>query len=343
MPESSRRRWLSVAALAALMALAGGTAGCAGGAARALPASGPAPGEVAEVAPGVFMRRGHPGEIDGSDGRVGNAGFIVGPTGVIVVDTGTSYRDGQAMIDAVARVTPKPIHHVLLTQARQEFLFGGAAFRERGIPIHMHRDAARLMAARCEGCLRTLKRVLGADVMAGTTMFKPDVVFDADMTDRSIGRPVRLLVPPQAASPGNLAVFDEQTGTLFAGALVDHERIPDVQDADLAGWRLALAQLSMLPLRRIVPGHGPLAPAAAVGQVDRYLVELPARLAGLLRDGVALSDVADAAELPAFSRWDQYDVVHRRNASIVFLQLERAQMNAGSSASEAVSGPSRRP
>jgi hypothetical protein len=33
--------------------------------------------------------------------------------------------------------------------------------------------------------------------------------------------------------------------------------------------------------------------------------------------------VPDAADLPDFSRWALYDTVHRRNASIMFLRLER--------------------
>ena len=49
-------------------------------------------------------------------------------------------------------VTDKPVRLALITHARQEFLFGAAAFRERGIPIHMHRETARLMA----GALRDL-------------------------------------------------------------------------------------------------------------------------------------------------------------------------------------------
>jgi len=43
-----------------------------------------------------------------------------------------------------------------------------------------------------------------------------------------------------------------------------------------------------------------------------------------LQAGTALSEVPDAAALPEYANWDQYDIIHRRNASILFLRLERA-------------------
>lgn len=273
------------------------------------------------------MLRGADGEVEPRNlGRVGNAGFIVGPRGVIAIDTGTSYLHGQALLQAVAAVTDQPIRLVLITHTRQEFLFGAAAYRERGIPIHMHSAAARLMAARCEGCLKTLRRTLGEEAMRGTSMFKPDREFDATHMLEAIGRPVQVFYLGHSSGPGDSAVLDVRSGVLFAGGLLDRHRIPDVQDSDLSGWKKALAELRALKLHAIVPGHGPLAPPDGIDDVERYLLQLESRMASLLQQGAALSDVPDAAALPEFSRWDQYDTIHRRNASVVYLRLEREQM-----------------
>jgi glyoxylase-like metal-dependent hydrolase (beta-lactamase superfamily II) len=287
--------------------------------------------DAEQVAPGVYMLRGAEGEVDTDNlGRVGNAGFIVGPTGVLVVDSGTSYRQGKALLDAIARVTPLPVHLLVLTHTRQEFLFGAAAFRERGVPIWMQRQAATLMAGRCDGCLRTLRRVLGDVEMAGSAVLKPDQQFDTSMALPLAGRPVRVLHFGYSSGPGDVVVLDETTGTLFAGGLLDNARIPDVQDSDLPGWTKALKDISAMPLQRIVPGHGPVSGAGAAGQtvaaVQRYLLQLQNSASALLNAGAALSEVPDKTQLPEFENWDQYDTVHRRNASVVFLRLERAQL-----------------
>lgn len=304
-----------------------GLSGCAALAPVAVGQGSVPTGRAEPLAPGVYMVRGSGGETAPENlGRTGNAGFIVGPRGVLVIDTGVSYRQGVALLAEIARVTPLPVLRALVTHTRQEFLFGAGAFRERGIPVHMHRSAAQLMAARCEGCLKTLVRVLGEDEMRGTAMFKPDVVFDAAHPIDLIGRPVQVLFYGHSSGPGDVAVFDPAGGVLFAGGLLDQGYIPDVQDGELATWATALGALQALPLRRVVPGHGPAGGPALVGQVADYLAQLQTRMAELLARGAALSEVAELAELPAFKGWDQYDTIHRRNASVVYLRLEREQM-----------------
>ena len=280
-----------------------------------------------KVAEGVYLLRGVAGEVDADTlGRIGNAGFIVGDSGVIAIDTGTSYRHGVALLKAIAKVTDKAIRLALITQTHQEFLFGAAAYRERGIPIHMHRATAGLMASRCEACLKTLNRVLGQDEMRGTTMFKPDQVFDDAPLLTLIGRPVQVLYHGHSSGPGDIGVLDQATGVLFAGGLVDHLRIPDVQDGELPAWHAALKAMRALPLRSVVPGHGPVASADSIETVQRYLTQLEARVLELLRSGAALSDVPDSVVLPEFKDWDQYDIIHRRNASVLFVRMEREQM-----------------
>jgi glyoxylase-like metal-dependent hydrolase (beta-lactamase superfamily II) len=310
--------------LAAAIAVAAGVllAGCV-----SVVAARPAPGSTIEVASGVYMVQGAPGEVDTENlGRVGNAGFIVGANGVLAIDTGTSYRHGVALLAAIRRVTDKPVLIALVTHTRQEFLFGAAAYREQRIPIQMHRQAAGLMQSRCERCLKTLVQLLGADAMQGTAMWTPDGEFETSHTIDAIGRRVRVLYFGHSSGPGDVAVLDEQSGVLFAGGLLDHLRIPDVQDSDLNSWNTALRSLRALPLRAVVPGHGPAAGPDAIDAIDRYLAQLRAKVLALLESGAALSEVGDAAALPEFARWDQYDTIHRRNASILFVRFEREQM-----------------
>lgn len=295
------------------------------GLAPAHPAAGAEPDAWAAeaVAPGVYMLRGGEGEVEPANrGRLGNAGFIVGDAGVIAIDTGTSYRQGRAMLAAIAAVTDKPVRLAVVTHTRQEFLFGAAAFRERGIPVAMHRRAAQLMAARCENCLKTLRRVLGEEEMRGTAMFEADLQFDDGQRLAQAGRPVDVLYFGHSSGPGDVAVHDERSGVLFAGGLVDVQRIPDVQDAQLAPWHAALAALGRRRVSVVVPGHGPAAPAAAIGVVERYLAQLEGRVRELLKADTPLSAVPDAVDLPEFAAWDGYDLIHRRNASVVFVRLE---------------------
>lgn len=307
MPRLTRRCFVAGAALAA--------AGCAGV---------PVPGRALEVAPGVWVVPGAPGTADEHNlGRIGNTGFVVGPRGVIAIDTGTSYAHGQALLATIASVTDRPVKLALITHTRPEFLFGGGAFRDRGIPIRTHRRTATLMLSRCETCLRTLRTVVGEAPLARTALYKPDELFDDTHVLDLVGRPLRVLYHGHSSGPGDIAVLDEATRTLFAGGLLDARRVPDIQDSELEGWRRALAQLRALAPRSIVPGHGPHGGVALIDGVERYLAQLETKVRTMVTAGASLLGAADDADLPDYAAWDQYEIIHRRNASVAFLRIER--------------------
>ena len=274
----------------------------------------------------MYALLGSGGEITPeNDGRTANVAFVVGPGGVIVVNTGISYREGEEIIAAVRSVSNRPIRLAILTHPGQEAIFGAAAFQARGIPVLAHRRGAELMAARCETCLHNLRSALGEALMAATRVVKPDRLIDGDQTLALIGRPLRLIAPPWSSAPGAVAVFDEWTSTLIAGNLVSINRIPDLRDADPKGWRDALAQLESMRCRHLVPGFGPVATCADIAAFARYFAALDGRVETLLKDGIGLSEVRDRSDLPEFAHWDQYDTLHPQNANRTFLRLESTQ------------------
>ena len=284
-------------------------------------------GQAVMMAPGVYMVAGSGGAADEQNrGRIGNAGFIVGDRGVIAIDTGTSYAHGRELLALIREVTDQPVRVALITHTRPEFLFGAAAFRECGIPVRMHSRTARLMASRCETCLKTLRQTVGEEAMRGTEIYKADQEFDPSHQLDMIGRPVRVLYFGHSSGPGDIAVLDVKTGVLYAGGLLDAQRIPDIQDSELAGWQQALRDLQGMNLTQVVPGHGAASPASLIKTVQHYLTQLEARTRSLVEKGTSLLSVSEDAELPEFENWDQYDTIHRRNASIAFLRFERDLM-----------------
>jgi glyoxylase-like metal-dependent hydrolase (beta-lactamase superfamily II) len=220
-------------------------------------------------------------------------------------------------------VTDRPVMLALVTHTRPEFLFGGAAFKQAGIPIGMHRRTATLMASRCETCLKTLRQTVGEAPIAGTVMYQADQTFDATHTLALAGRALRVLYFGHSSGPGDIAVLDEGSGVVFAGGLLDAGRVPDIQDSDLPGWRRALQSLRALAQKTLVPGHGPASPPTLIDTVETYLVQLETKIRAVVASGASLLEVAEAGELPQYASWDQYDTIHRRNASVAYLRFER--------------------
>lgn len=288
-----------------------------------LPAAQAQDGLVAhEVATGVYAFIGDGGEPDaGNRGFAANSGFVVGASGVVVIDTGSSRKHGERMLAAIAGITPLPVVLVVDTHATQEFIFGNGAFAERGIPVLAHRETARLMQARCAHCLENLRPALGAE-LEGTSLVLPSREVDGDLTLEAGGRRLELIHPGWAATPGDLAVLDTATGTLFAGGLVTAGRIPEMRDCDFDTWLLALERLAALSPRRVVPGFGPPSGTEAIAATAAYLRDLDARVRALYARSGSLLEALDEAGLPAYEGWRQYAQLHRRNAQHRYLQLE---------------------
>ena len=282
---------------------------------------------AALVVPGVYMVRGTGGEAAPANrGRVANAAFVIGDRGVVVVDSGVSYRDGEAIIAAVRRVTSRPIRLLILTHPSQEVVFGAAAFQARGIPVLMHRDAAMLMAARCDACLRRLQETLGAMEMTRTRVVTPERTIAGNTFVDVGGTQLLLIAPRHSAAPGALAVLDQRTGTLIAGALVPVARIPDMRDSDGAHWRVALETLRATRCAHLIPTYGAIADCTAIDAADRYFAMLDDCVHAAFARGVGLAEIGAECGLPAFADWDGYATLHRANASRAFLNVERAAL-----------------
>jgi glyoxylase-like metal-dependent hydrolase (beta-lactamase superfamily II) len=286
------------------------------------------------IAPGVYAFFGDTGDFldnigpvldnsgEGSPPDPGNSGFLVGSDGVIVVDNGISYRYGEAMLAAIARTTDRPVRLAIVTQAVQAFLFGSAAFSERGVPLLAHADTLELMRSRCEHCLENLRRQLGEEAMRGTRLVLPERTVRASTVVEAGGRTVDLLHFGWGATPGDLAVFDRASGVLFTGALVTVGRIPDLRDGRLRDWLAALDLLQQVPARMLIPAHGPAAGPEAIAELRAYLLALDAQAQAFYDGGLSLMQALDAADLPAYRHWAMYSVLHRRNLQQRYLELE---------------------
>ena len=81
------------------------------------------------VAEGVYVFTGRLENFSRDNGgNIVNTAFIVGDTGVIVIDSGPSKNYGRQQRAAIARVTPLPIARVYITHAHSDHFLGNQAY-----------------------------------------------------------------------------------------------------------------------------------------------------------------------------------------------------------------------
>ncbi|SAL14024.1 beta-lactamase domain-containing protein [Caballeronia terrestris] len=286
-------------------------------------AAGDVPAPVA-IAEGVYVMLGDGDAVAPANrGIVANNGFIVGKSGVTVVDTGSSYRYGRAMIEAIRKLTPLPVELVIITHQAPEFVFGASAFRDKGVPILAQRRAAELIRERCAICLKNLQRTLGDEEMSGSRVTVPDRTVEGTTQIESGGRNLQLLHFGPASTPGDLAVLDTATGVVFAGGLVSNGRIPELRNEQIPGWLGALDKLRAMDPRVVVPGFGPLLKGDGIMQTGAYLRELDAGVRRAYASGTGLTDAMRTVQVPAFSHYKLYAIAQPQNVQRLYLQLEK--------------------
>lgn len=283
--------------------------------------------EPIDLGQGVYVFVGAREEASATNGgHVANQGFIVAAEGVIVIDSGLSAGFAEHMLRVIRARTEKPLALVVLTWPMDEAIFGAAVFQERGVPVLAHEAGARLIAERCERCLAQRRKTLGEDLMAGTRVPRPDRVFRGSQTLVLGGRRLELIDADGAAAPGSIAVWDPESGVLFAGGLASFGRIPDAGNGTLDVWIKALARLAVLPARTVVPAHGAPGTPAALREVTAYLDALQSRTRQAYSAGLSLLEAPRKVAVGEYRHWALYETLHPRNVHHAYLALERREL-----------------
>ena len=256
-------------------------------------------------------------------GNIVNTGFIVTQAGVVVIDTGPSRRYGEALRQAIATVTDKPVIQVLLTHHHPDHVLGNQAFSD--VPIGALGGTAELLKQQGDAMAENMYRLVG-DWMRGTEVVLPTETLTPGV--RTFGNHDLRLLSLGGHTSADLAILDQKTGVLFAGDLVFYQRaLTTPNSPGLSVWLADIATLQGLPWTLIVPGHGPLATdAKPFEQMRDYLGWLDQ----LMREGATNgSEMGEMIRSPIPERFatinlSRYELI--RSVSHLFPRYERAQM-----------------
>jgi glyoxylase-like metal-dependent hydrolase (beta-lactamase superfamily II) len=263
----------------------------------------------------------------GNQNFISNAGFVITPVGVVVIDALGSPKLAERLLAAIARITPLPVTHVVATHYHADHIYGLQVFKAAGArivaqksaQIYLSSDAAqqRLEASRAE---------LAPWIDAKTRLVPPDQWLD-DKLDLTLGgMRVQIRAAGPAHTPEDLVIFLVDEKVLFAGDLVFRNRIPFVGQADSGRWINALDELLAFNPMVIVPGHGPASTSAVddVKLTRDYLTHLRKAMGGAARNMDPFDAAYDNADWSRFQNVPMFRFINRMNAYNTYLLLERA-------------------
>ena len=277
-----------------------------------------------EIAPGVHAFVGEmSGRTYDNEGMNANVGFVVTKEGVVVIDSGSSYRVAKQMHEAIRRVTKQPVKYVINTGGQDHRWLGNGYFKEQGATIIAHKKAADDMAARGAEQIAGLKADL-KERIDGTRATLPDQTFDTEKTLKLGGTELRIIHFHGGHTPGDSVVWLPASRVLFSGDLVYVDRLLGVIPvSNTKNWLASFEAMEKLAPKRIVPGHGKVCDLAkAKRDTKDYLVLLRNHMKTALDKGLDLQSAIDSLDQSRFKSLLNYESLKGGNASRTYLEME---------------------
>jgi glyoxylase-like metal-dependent hydrolase (beta-lactamase superfamily II) len=219
-------------------------------------------------------------------------GLVAGDTAALLVDTGTSPAQGAELRAAAARVTDRPLRHVVVTHHHWDHADGLPAFNDSETIAH---ESSGLPV---------------------TTALSSIAVRDLG------GLTVEIAHFGPAHTQGDLIVAVPAAGVIFAGDLVETSGPPQFDEtSDLDGWVKSLDSLYALlkPTTLVVPGHGDVADAWDVGHQRAGLAAIWGQAEWAFYQGIAERDVYTHDNL----QWPWDETTATTAIALAYQELER--------------------
>jgi len=201
---------------------------------------------------------------------INNTGFIVGPDGVILIDTSSTERRTQAFLDAVRSVTDAPIQAVVNTHHHGDHTHGN--YLTAPAPIIAHRLCREIVE---KAGIDHYPTAFEQPDWGNLELRAPTITFETRMDVWAGDTVIELHTMGRVAHTSNDVVAWLPTqGVLYTGDLVFHGGTPFILMGSVPGSMEALDVLRGFGAETVVPGHGKVTTPKVFDDIERYLTWL---------------------------------------------------------------------
>ncbi|WP_430407303.1 MBL fold metallo-hydrolase [Hydrogenophaga sp.] len=263
---------------------------------------------------------------------ISNAGFVITPAGVVVVDALGSPRLAERLTQAIRQLTDKPVTHVILTHYHADHIYGLQFFKQQGARVIAHVAAREYMLSETAQLrLEASRTDLAPWIDAQTRLVAADTWIEGATTLRVGGVVFELDRVGPSHTPEDITVYVPSEKLLFAGDLFFNGRLPFVGRANSGHWIRSLDRLLGYDTRAVVPGHGPAStdPKKDIGMTRDYLKHLRQTMGKAVEDFVPFEEAYASTDWRAFETMPMFGPANRMNAYNTYLLIEEETLAKG--------------
>ena len=277
--------------------------------------------ELQKIGDGVWAA------IVNDEGKAGgNAGFVVGDDGVVVIDTFQDPEPATDLLAAIRKITNLPIRFVVNTHYHLDHVNGNDVFAAAGAVIIAHKNAREWI--RTENIKMIDPPVTAEKKARVQSIALPNLVYDTSVDLYLGSRRVNVRYYP-GHTGGDSVVSVPDTHVVFCGDLLWKDHIPNLIDASTPAWIKTLDAMQVdYGESTWVPGHGSIANAADIATFKKYLVDLRATVRDQQSQGKS-GDALVQAILPSlkstYGKWKFFEDLAAANISDTAQELAGAK------------------
>lgn len=279
--------------------------------------------QVIEVAPNTYSIVGPlPDRSPENFGNNATFGFVVSDQGVLLIDSGGSWRGAEKIEATIKTVTDQPVIKVINTGGQDHRWFGNDYFAQQGAELISSTATQTDQRAREAQQVMRITNLIG-DAYQGTKPVYANTLLDSESTLTLGDRSVQFIPVGHTHTPGENFVWLPEVSALYTGDTVFVDRMLGVaSQSQHLTWIEAFEVIELLNPKVIVPGHGaPTTLEKAKADTLDYLRFLREQVGELIEEGGDMQSVS-SIDQSAFSYLNVYEEIHGRNAQRVFEEME---------------------
>lgn len=250
-------------------------------------------------------------------------GFVVTDDGVVLIDTGGTYKGAMKIHEVIKHVTDKPIVTVINTGGQDHRWMGNDYFKKQGAQLIASANAVKDQKARTQDQFFGLGNLVGDKGLAGTNAVYADKVFDKELKFVKGGITFEIYHAGQAHTPGDSFIWLPEQKVMFTGDIVYTERMLGIGgSSNSKSWVKVYEAMASYKPKHVVPGHGH-ATTLDKANTDTYdyLIFIRQSVADFMSEGNDISEISKVDQ-SKYKYLLNFELLAGSNAQKVFTELE---------------------
>ena len=215
--------------------------------------------QTEQVSPSTYVIHGpRANPTPENQGFINNPAFIVGETGIIVIDAGSTLQVGEMVLHHIKSISDLPVVATFATHIHGDHWLGNQAIIA-AYPNAVHYAHPNMIEQAKEGEGQNwvdLMLSLTEGASAGTSFIAPDTEIDEGHKLSIAGKTFAIFHDPVAHTDTDIAIQFVEERVLFLGDTAMNGRLGRLDDGNFKGLIAFLDRMLTVDTDVYVPGHG---------------------------------------------------------------------------------------